>query len=342
MRNFLLALTALTLLAASATASWATAPGKNGRIAFRGYLDAARTTGALFTMNPDGSQVRRVTHPGRGVIDQEEDWSPDGLRFVFDRRSPCPGGGSRDGLDGKCDLLYTVRRDGKGLKRLVPCAFDATAPLPCVGVHTPSWSPDGSRIAFRYSLVDEAYDGALDVKAGIWIVNANGTGRRQVTQLTPGTFWDSEPQWSPDGARLVFVRLDLQTKREAIFTVKLDGSGAFQVTPWELNAATRPDWSPDGRWIVFTAHPADGSENVYKAHPDGSELTNLTKQQASGFHHLSSTFSPDGARIVSARTPGTGPQKAADIVVMNADGTGVRRVTKTRLWESSVDWGPRA
>jgi hypothetical protein len=43
---------------------------------------------------------------------------------------------------------------------------------------------------------------------------------------------------------------------------------------------------------------------------------------------------------VSARTPGTGPQGAADLVVMNADGSKIRPITKTRLWESSVDWGP--
>ena len=45
--------------------------------------------------------------------------------------------------------------------------------------------------------------------------------------------------------------------------------------------------------------------------------------------------------IVTARTPGIGPEGAADVFVMNADGSNIRQVTKTRLWESSVDWGPR-
>ncbi len=43
--------------------------------------------------------------------------------------------------------------------------------------------------------------------------------------------------------------------------------------------------------------------------------------------------------IVTARTPGVGPEGAADVFVMNADGSNIRQVTKTRLWESSVDWG---
>jgi Tol biopolymer transport system component len=113
------------------------------------------------------------------------------------------------------------------------------------------------------------------------------------------------------------------------------------VTPWELNAGDGPDWSPDGKWILFRGQPADGSSNVYKAHPDGSGLLNLTKQAANGFHYLSSSFSPDGRMVVTARTPGTGVDGAADILVMRADGSHARVVTKSPLWESAADWGPR-
>ena len=58
-------------------------------------------------------------------------------------------------------------------------------------------------------------------------------------------------------------------------------------------------------------------------------------------HYLSSSFSPDGRMIVTARTPGTGPDGAADVVVMRADGSHARAVTKSPLWESAADWGPR-
>ena len=328
---------------AATTASWATPPGKNGQIMFRRYLDTERTTGALFRMNPDGTGAKQITHPRRGVVDQFGDWSPNGKSIVFERKLPCPPDGSQgDGLDQTCDRIYTAGRDGKGLKALVPCGFDVSKPFPgtCVGARAPAWSPDGSKIAFRYALSDDDYTDSFTTNIGIWIVNTDGTRRRQVTQRKPGSSWDREPQWSPDGRKLVFVRDDLKRKAEALFTVNIDGTRLSQVTPWSLNAGGRPDWSPDGKWIVVTAGP-NGSENVYKVHPDGTGLTNLTRQRASGYHHLSSTFSPDGRMIVSARTPGTGPESAADIVVMNADGSNIRPVTKTRLWESSVDWGPR-
>jgi Tol biopolymer transport system component len=340
MRKYGAVLALLAVLGTASTASWATPPGKNGQIAFRRYLDPGRTTGAIFTANPDGSGVKQVTRPARGVIDQYPDLSPNGKTIVFHRMVPCPAGGAKDGMDGTCDLVYTVGRDGSGLRPLVPCDFDAQAALPCVGVHTPAWSRDGSKIAFSYSLVREAYDASLDLNRAIWIVDTNGTDARQVTELSPpGGYWDDEPQFSPDGSRLVFTRVDLQRKADAVFVVNVDGSSLRQLTPWSSNAAGDPEWSPDGQWIILVTHPPDGSENVSKVRPNGTGLVNLTKQKASGFHYLSSSFSPDGKQIVSARTPGAGPNGHADLVVMRANGSGARPITNTALWESSVDWG---
>ena len=341
MRRYAAVLALFAVLGTAATTSWATPPGKNGPILFRRYLDAGRTTGAVFAVNPDGTGSRQITRPRRGVIDQYPDVSPDGRTVVFHRMVRCPPEGTRNGIDGTCDLVYTVRRDGKGLKPLVPCGFDAGAGLRCVGVHTPAFSPDGKKIAFAYSLVDKRYADSFNVNQGIWIVDRDGTDARQLTQLTPGSSWDDEPQWSPDGKRLVFLRVDLAKEKDALFTVDVDDGELVQVTPWDLNAGNDPDWSPDGKWIVFTPHARDGSENVHKIHPDGTGLTNLTKQKAGGFHYLSSSFSPDGKLIVSARRPGAGPNGHADLVVMRSDGSRIRTITNTSLWESSVDWGPR-
>jgi TolB protein len=330
-------LVAVAVLGSAASAAWATPPGKNGQLVFRRYLDADRTTGPLFVSNPNGSRVRQITHPQNGVIDQEPDWSPDGRKIAFERRVPCPAGGPKNGLDDKCDVVYTVGRDGKGLKPLVPCDFAEHCHL----VDTPAWSPHGSKIAFAYGVSDPSYAGSFNFDEAIWIVNANGKAARQLTQLTPGTSWDFGPQWSPNGKKLVFVRADLEKQTDAVFTVNVDGTGVAQVTPWELNAGDGPDWSPDGKWLLFRGQPSDGSSNVYKSRPDGSGLVNLTKQPAHGLHYLSSSFSPDGRMIVTARTPGAGPDGAADVVVMQGNGSHARAVTRSPLWESTVDWGPR-
>lgn len=345
MKCFLLICAAVFAAAAfvdQTLAAHATAPADNGRIAFRRYLDIDKTTSAIFTVDPNGKRERQVTHPGQGVDDRRPDWSPNAARIAFERKLPCPAGGLKDGLNNTCDVVYTVKPDGTGLKRLVACGFHASAVFPgnCVGVDDPAWSPDGSKLAFQYNLVDPAYTGSLGVNGGLWIVKANGTGLRQVTQRTPGSAWDFGVQWSPDGRKLAFVRADLVSGADAVFTVNVDGGGESQVTPWALGAGDRTDWSPDGQWLLFRVQSADGASNLYRAHSDGSGLTNLTNQSPDGYQYLSASFSPDGRMITTARTPGTGPEGAADVVVMNADGSQARAVMKTRLWESAADWGP--
>ena len=231
------------------------------------------------------------------------------------------------------------------LHRLVPCRFhvgpaSGTPGTDCVGVDDPAWSPSRSQISFQYNLVNKAYPGSLGVDAGIWIVNANGTGLHRVTQRSPATAWDSGASWSPDGQRLAFVRTDLKSNADAIFSINSDGTHEQQLTSWQLGGGDRTDWSPDGQWILFRVQSQDGASNLYEVHPNGRGLANLTRQGRTGNQYLSATFSPDGKQIATSRTPGSGPEGAADLYVMNTDGTGVRPVMETRLWESAADWGP--
>lgn len=341
-RAGLLRLTALTLAVVAVSVSTATSATaeKNGRIVFRRYLDVAKTTGAIFTMNPDGTKVKRVTRPGAGVNDTEPDWSADGTRIAFVRQTRCPPDGHKNGLNGTCDLIYTVNRDGSDVRSPVPCGFDANASFPgnCVGVSHPAWSPDGSKLAFQYNLADRRYTASFKTQAGIWISNADGSDARQVTQRTPGHSWDFGAQWSPDGTKLAFFRLDLKTDREAIYTVRLDGSQERRVTPKSVVGAN-PNWSPDGRWILFNGGRRGEPDNVFRIRPDGTGLQNLTRAKAGGYEYLSASFAPDGRMITTSRTPGTGREGAADVVVMRADGSKLRPITRTRQWDSGADWG---
>jgi TolB protein len=100
----------------------------------------------------------------------------------------------------------------------------------------PSWSPDGSRIAF--SLVTA---GAVQ----IGIVGRDGQRERTLTPLTENS---ELPAWSPDGSLIAFSR-GFEGRR-TIWTMKPDGTHAHRITePGSDDVA--PAWSPDSRCIVF-------------------------------------------------------------------------------------------
>jgi Tol biopolymer transport system component len=315
--RFVAALGLAVVLGSSAAAAWATAPGPNGKLVFRRYFDTPQTWGGLFTANPDGTSVQQITRPVKGVLDNEPDWSPDGSKIVFERAA----------FRARRVQIYTVNDDGTGLKRILPSAA-------CDGGEAPAWTPDGERIAFlcHYRLV---------------IVNADGTRPQPVTSGSRSTWWDGDPQFSPDGTRVVFQRIDPRTKPRAgfaLFIVNADGTGERRLTPWALRAGDHPDWSPDGKRILFRSNingPTGVSANLYTIRPDGTGLTQLTHARGGRVQNLSASFSPDGKWITFSRTPGTGKDGNADVFVMRANGSGVRNVTRSEIWDSATDWGAR-
>src|SRR5262249_13658125 len=118
---------------------------------------------ALFVENTDGTGLHQIT--ADGVDDERIDWSPDGSEILFAEE----GGGS----------LYTVHPDGTGRKEIIhgrkgcPCAYD------------PTWSPDGTKIAYGLNS-----DGSSD--RGIWTAHADGTHRVNITKEGRGEGW---PSW---------------------------------------------------------------------------------------------------------------------------------------------------
>jgi TolB protein len=297
-----------TVLAMVAATSHATPPGKNGRIAFRRWLSKDQSWGAIFTINADGTGERQVTHPPRGTRDEQPDWSPDASLLVFTRSVPNEPYG-----------VYTVRPDGLALRRLTPACPKGTQPPKCPEYVVPAFSPNGKHIAFAGG-------------PGIVVTDRNGRHRRVVVRSRTEV---DDPQFSPNGKRLLFV----QSRRNAccaIFVVDVDGTHSRRVTPWSLAAGDNPDWSPDGRWILFRSDvPRVKQSQIYVIHPNGTALTRLTLFKR-GTLVTSSSFSPDGKWIVFGAS-GVGGQP--DVFIMHADGTGIRPVTRTKLWDSAPDWG---
>ena len=315
----------LLLLGAAAGTVDATAPAGNGSIAFRRYLGPGRTRGAIFTIAPDGSGDRQVTNPPAKLSDDFPEFAADSSFIAFQR---C----------GDSCRVFTVRPDGSGLRPVTPGCAAGQQPPRCSDNSYASISPNLREIAFVHAF-GRITDDQID-HVGIYTVRANGSHLRRVTLPPTRAAEDGEPQWSPDGRRLVFVRYNITAKpagKQAIFVVNADGSRLRRVTPWRLAAGDGPDWSPDGSRILFRAPENDTflNSNLYTIRPDGTGLKELTNVPA-GTKLYSASFSPDGASITFGLQ---GIDGAADVYRMNADGTGVTPVTRTPLWDSAPDWG---
>jgi Tol biopolymer transport system component len=305
---------------------------RNGQIVFRRYFNAEQTRGTLFTMNPDGSHVRQITHPPEGWLDDGPAWSPDGERIAFHREKV-------DESTSRIMLLNPETGNTRQVTRSVPPSFD------------PAFSPDGDSLSFfRIVNVDKACCEIL----GIWIIGTDGSDPHQVTNVDPklpAGFEDWGSAFSPDGERLVFDRLRNADERHAIFVQPIDSPGspqdAHRITPWKLNCQDHPEYSPDGKLVLFRCLPKgeEGPSNLYWVHPDGTGLHQITHAPAAK-QYLGSSFSPSFHKgegwITVGRTGGYGKEGNADVFrILIEDGKVVRSVnlTKTEKWDSAPGWG---
>jgi TolB protein len=315
----------------SAPARPVTEPGKNGRIAFKRFLDSARSTGAIFTIDASGKAERQVTRPDRGAVDDRPDWSPDGSLIVFDRCAPAT----------PC-AIYTVKPDGSDLTRLSPpcSASGPDVETRCEGGQDGSFLPGGKRVVYTRSTgkVRHFRDWDRIEHSDIVVRDVGGTNPLVLIRSRPFAGDYVSAQFSFDGSRFVYVRANSKPGGlHALFVARSDGTGQRQITSWSLDAGDNPDWSPNGKRILFRSAESGAKQSqIYVVRPDGSGLRSLTRFRP-GTTVLSCSFSPDGKWITVAKS-GRGGEP--DIFVMKANGTNIRPVTRSALWDSAPDWGP--
>ena len=205
--------------------------------------------------------------------------------------------------------LFTMMADGSSARRI-------QVALPGEANH-PSWSPDGSRLAF---------DVQEDADTEIYVVDADGSN---LSRLTSTAGWNFMPAWSPDGSKIAYVHAS--ESNHDIWLMDANGSNPVRLThgpDFDLH----PSWSPDAGKLAFESNRTGGPE-IYVMNADGSDVSMLT--DTPGFDG-SPEWSPDGGRIafVSERD---GP----GIYLMESDGRNVRKlVGGEQVGPMEPEWSP--
>ncbi|PYO98538.1 MAG: hypothetical protein DMD60_04015 [Gemmatimonadetes bacterium] len=257
----------------------------SGIIAFaRGDTDH---TYDLWLMNADGTGQTRV-RDAPGANDFLPSWTPDGTHLVFVTTS----------------RLALIARDGTGF---TPLTTTGTAYTPSVSLDGtriafsqqnsgsdydiwvmnidgtnahrvtsdaayedhPTWSPDGTRIAFTRDYA-------------IYVMDADGANVRRLSPA--GTTNDGGPAWSPDGTRIAFH--SGAGVPAHIYTVKPDGTALTPLTGG-LDNDYFPAWSPDGSRMAFTSGRG-GVGGIWSMRSDGTDLRRLS----SGGFDIYAAWSP--------------------------------------------------
>jgi Tol biopolymer transport system component len=249
--------------------------------------------------------------------------------------------------------VWTLNPDGSGRHLLLKFGAD------------PGISPDGRHIAFVAGVVDRTIDQYVP---RLFVMNADGSGKRQVPiRLAAAETWP-HPDWSPDGSTIIFSGGTQGKEVDHIYSVKPDGSALKQLTS---GPDSGPAWSPDGKRVAFVRYRyasrlgfdlfvmnADGS-NQHKLtagfepdwSPDGKSIAfddtggiEVINPDGAGLHLLLGRasrpeWSPDGKKI--AYSFGQIGEPTNGIYTMNADGSGKRQLTHLAFGSvDSISWQP--
>jgi Tol biopolymer transport system component len=212
----------------------------------QGYVWAVYDTFDIFTANPDGSDLKRLTTtPG---YDAETTINRQGKLVFTSKRS------------GDLDI-YTMDADGRNVKRLTnELGYDGG----------PFWSYDGKQIVYRAyhpQTEKEKADYIALLKQNlirptvldIWVMNADGSNKRQVTHLNKASF---APYFFPDGKRIIFSsnQADPKGRDFDLYVVNVDGTGIERIT-YNDTFDGFPMFSPDGKKLVFASNRHNAKTN---------------------------------------------------------------------------------
>jgi Tol biopolymer transport system component len=191
---------------------------------------------------------------------------------------------------------------------------------------------------------DPGANGRIGFRAGndIWAVNPDGTG---AANLTSSSETESCPMWSPNGAKIAFVRSGAQA---GIWVMNADGSAPARLPTkpsglsYEIWGCTE-DWSPDSTKVTFTYDDHCDAGGVYNLNVDGSGMTQVACGPPICQYDTTPEdpdWSPDGQKMALV---GCTLVLESDLWTINTDGSGMTHVVDTPgtdQWEMEPEFSP--
>ncbi|MCH8962360.1 MAG: PD40 domain-containing protein, partial [Bacteroidetes bacterium] len=148
-------------------------------------------------------------------------------------------------------------------------------------------SPDGQTLVFE--LLGDLYTAPL----------TGGTA----TPVTSGMAFDSQPRYSPDGTKLLFI--SDRSGSNNLWVIDFAKEDTLQVTKGKTNRYESPEWAPDGKYIVVSkGNGRFGTTKLWVLHADGGSGVALIKEPEN-LRTLGAAFTPDGRYIWFARRTGS-------------------------------------
>lgn len=269
-------------------------------------------TWSLVTVNPDGSDQVVIDPPIETLSLFVGASSADGRIIVFN---------GMDDTDPSRSGLYVSSPDLSDLHLVTPLAEG------WLEVDPDGVTPDGSKIVF---FVDTGPEGIITHVGDLYVINANGSGLRQLNPQGKKAGYLDTPviSLSPDGRQAAFAVND-----DAVFVVDLDSGEARPITP-RGGFAWAVSWSPTGAWIVYTRQYGNTSVTSL-VRPDGTDQHEISAKNESD-DTKTPVWSPNGDYLLVSR--GTADQR--DLWIMDLEGRYLGQVTHEPSTYGGYSWAP--